>query len=66
VIAADVLQRLDDYASEPGRWAVTSHDGVVTISGHFDNAAQEQIATVLARTVPGVIRVHARGHRLFG
>jgi CBS domain-containing protein len=61
-ITAEVQQRLDDYASEPGRWSVFADGGVVTITGHFDDDAQEQIATVLTRTVPGVIRVHIRRH----
>ena len=61
-ITAEVQQRLDDYASEPVRWSVFVDGGVVTITGHFDDDAQEQIATVLARTVPGVVRVHLRRH----
>ncbi len=56
-IIADVQHRLDDAAADPGRWTVTSDGGVVTLSGRFDDA-QQRIVTVLARTVPGVVRVH--------
>jgi CBS domain-containing protein len=58
-IRAEVSQRLDDYAREAGRWKVHVEEGIVTITGHFDDA-QEDVVTVLARTVPGVIRVHTR------
>lgn len=57
-IRAEVLERLDDYAGESGRWAVDVDNGIVTIRGHFDDDAQERVVTVLARTAPGAIRVH--------
>jgi CBS domain-containing protein len=63
-IRAEVSQRLDDYAGEAGRWKVRVEEGIVTITGHFGDA-QEDVVTVLARTVPGVVRVHAR-RRHFG
>jgi CBS-domain-containing membrane protein len=62
-IAADVDRRLDDYAGERGRWAVEAENGIVTIRGRFDDEAQERVVSVLARTVPGAIRVHAHPHR---
>ncbi len=62
-IGSDVIHRLDDYAGERGRWEVAVDDSVVTISGPFDDDAQRDIVTVLARTVPGVIRVHTHPHR---
>jgi CBS domain-containing protein len=64
-IRSEVRQRLDDYAGEADRWRVDVDDGVVTITGHFDDDAQQDIVAVLARTVPGVIRVHPHRRRLF-
>jgi CBS domain-containing protein len=61
-IRDDVLQRLADYAGESGRWQVGVDGGVVTLGGHFDDESQRAIAIVLARTVPGAIRVHTRHH----
>lgn len=57
-LEAEVRQRLDAYVNERDRWKVGAEDGVVTIRGHFDDAAQREIAAVLAGTVPGVVRVH--------
>ena len=57
-IKSEVTQRLDEYAGKSSRWNVAVEEGVVTIRGHFDDAAEQQIVTVLARTVPGVVRVH--------
>lgn len=56
-IRAEVTHRLDEYGAVSGRWKVAVDDGVVTIKGHFAGA-EEEIVTVLARTVPGVVRVH--------
>ena len=61
-IRAEVTQRLDDYAGEANRWTVAVDEGIVTIAGHFDDT-QEEIIAVLARTVPGVVRVHTQRHR---
>jgi CBS-domain-containing membrane protein len=63
-IAADVEQRLADYSGEQGRWTVEVENGIVTIRGRFDDDAQEHVVSVLARTVPGAIRVHTHHHRL--
>ena len=62
VIRSELTQRVDDYAQESGRWKVEVDDGVVTISGHFDDEAQQEAVTELARTVPGVARVHLHRH----
>jgi hypothetical protein len=34
-----------------------------SVRGRFDDAAQQAVVTVLARTVPGVVRVHTHAHR---
>jgi osmotically-inducible protein OsmY len=52
-----VEQCLDDYAGESGRWPVQVEEGVVTIRGRFDGD-EKKIVQLLARSVPGVIRVH--------
>lgn len=57
-IGSEVSQRLDDYADAAGRWKVAVDGGIVSISGHLDDEAEEKIVTTLARTVPGVVRVH--------
>ncbi|MEP7179068.1 MAG: CBS domain-containing protein [Pseudonocardiales bacterium] len=56
-IRTEVSSRLTDYAGESGRWTVDVNDGIVAIRGRFDGSTEE-IVTVLARTVPGVLRVH--------
>jgi CBS-domain-containing membrane protein len=60
-IRADVLRRLrEDATTGSARWNVQVDDGVVTLSG---DALEEEraIATVLAQTVPGTVRVQAGG-----
>src|SRR5262249_41489106 len=59
-IAAEVRSRLDYYAGHHGRWSVAVDDGVVTVGGQFDDEAEGQVITVLARTVAGGSRVHTR------
>lgn len=61
-IGAEVSQRLEEYAGKPDRWEVTVQDGVVSISGHLDDESEHKIVTTLARTVPGVVRVHLGHH----
>jgi CBS domain-containing protein len=56
-IRTEVTTRLADYAGQSGRWKVDVNDGIVAISGRFGGPSEE-IVTVLARTVPGVVRVH--------
>jgi CBS-domain-containing membrane protein len=60
VIRNEVALRLNEYAgdSESDRWSVAVEDGVVTVRGAFDDERQRDVVTVLARTVPGVVRVH--------
>lgn len=60
VIATDVRHRLAAYGG-PDRWTVRVHDGRVEIGDAFDNATDRHVATVLAESVPGVIRAHAVG-----
>jgi CBS-domain-containing membrane protein len=62
-IRAEVTQRLDDYAGEANRWTVAVDEGIVTIAGRFDDSRQQKIVALLARTVPGVVRVHTQRHR---
>ncbi len=54
VIGMEVRYRLDQYAAGQHRWTVAVADGVVQVSGEFDDEVQRQIVMVLARTVPGV------------
>lgn len=62
VIAAEVRERLGFYSGQHGRWTVAVEDGVVTVGGSFDDEAERQVVTVLARTVTGVNAVHSRSH----
>jgi CBS domain-containing protein len=59
-IFADVRERLASFAGEPDRWAVTVAEGVVTVHGQFSSEREIDAVTGLARTVPGVVRVHVR------
>ena len=52
-IVADVRHRLAAYGGV-GRWAVSVRDGVVTVVDEFDDHNDRHVATVLARSVPGV------------
>jgi CBS domain-containing protein len=60
-IAADIQRELDGLVGEPGRWAAQVEDGVVTlaVSGDAYAFGDDQVATLLAWTVPGVVRVRA-------
>lgn len=59
-IRDDVSRRLRDDGVGNACWDVQVDDGVVTLSG--DSTEEERaIAVVLARTVPGTVRVHAGG-----
>lgn len=58
-IAREVTRRLREFSGDESAWALEVADGVVTLSG--GNSEQERlIATLLAETVPGAVRVHAR------
>ncbi|QFU89625.1 inosine 5'-monophosphate dehydrogenase [Amycolatopsis sp. YIM 10] len=53
-LAADVRHRLENYGDRH-RWTVRVHDGKVHITDTFDDETDRHVATVLARSVPGVI-----------
>ncbi|MGS2644671.1 CBS domain-containing protein [Streptosporangium sp. LJ11] len=55
-LRADVLAALSEQYPLGPRWEVAVHDGVATLGGHADGH-HDRIADLLARTVPGVIRV---------
>ena len=57
-VRADVAQLIDEFLGETDRWKVEAEDGVVTITGAFDDPAQQKTVSVLARAVPGVLRVN--------
>ena len=59
-IRDDVLERIRDYTGAGESWAVEVLDGVVRIRGRFTGTAREAIIRQLARTVPGVLRVHVQ------
>ena len=56
-ITADVTTILNGYAGNAGQWIVDVDGGVVTVQGPFEDDSHRKMVTVLARTVPGVIRV---------
>lgn len=60
-IARDVRRRLMSYGG-PDRWNVEVDGGVVTIEDEYDDATDRHVATLLAESVPGVVRASAR-HR---
>lgn len=57
-IAGDVRQRLESYGGDR-RWRVSVTDGIVTIGDQFDDATDRHVVTVLAESVPGVVRATA-------
>ena len=57
-IAGDVRHRLEIYGGDR-RWRVDVHDGIVDIGDEFDDATDRHVATVLAESVPGVVRATA-------
>ncbi len=57
-IVREVTWRLAEYSGEEHPWRVQVEGGVVTVRGPFDSPREETIVKVLARTVPGVVRVH--------
>lgn len=70
-LRAEVLARIaEQYPGDPA-WRVTVRDGVVELYGPAErdperdperDAARAEIAALLARTVPGVVRVRYAGH----
>ena len=59
-IAKDVLHKLEIYGG-PNRWRVSVHDGVVSIGDEYNDATDRHVATVLAESVPGVVRADVLG-----
>ena len=57
-IRAELQERLGAYAGDFGRWRVDVDAGVVSVHGSFADDRQRQVVDALARTVPGVVRVH--------
>ena len=57
-IRDEVARRLLDIDSTAPGWKVTVSDGVVTIRGGARERRARDSATALARSVPGVLRVH--------
>jgi hypothetical protein len=45
------------YAGGQRRWTATVEGGVARIAGDFDDATEQGVVAVLARTVPGVAAV---------
>ena len=58
VIRDEVARRLVEIDSAAPAWKVTVSDGVVTIRGGVRERRARGSAAALARTVPGVLRVH--------
>lgn len=56
VLTAEVQHRLDEYGGGR-RWTAIVEGGVAHLSGAFDDATEQGIVAVLARTVPGVAAV---------
>src|SRR5690606_31849209 len=50
VVAAELQERLDEYAGGQRRWLATVTDGAAVVSGVFEDAAQETVVGILART----------------
>jgi CBS domain-containing protein len=60
VVQWDVQQRLDQYAGGHRTWSATVFDGVVEISGAYDDEVERRVVEVLAHSVPGVRSVRQR------
>ncbi|EHY87916.1 CBS domain-containing protein [Saccharomonospora azurea] len=60
-IARDVRRRLMVYGG-PDRWSVVVDGGTVTVLDDHDDPTDRHVATVLAESVPGVVRATVR-HR---
>ncbi|MFD2395753.1 CBS domain-containing protein [Prauserella oleivorans] len=57
-IAREIRRRLTVYGG-PDRWEVDVADGVVTIGDTRDSPEDRHVATLLAESVPGVVRAEA-------
>jgi CBS domain-containing protein len=65
-IRTDVERLLHEFAGVSGQCSVAVANGVVTLSGSFEDPAQQKTAARLAQTVPGVLRVHTHRRRRGG
>ncbi|AHH96935.1 CBS domain-containing protein [Kutzneria albida] len=54
-IRVAVCSRLANYGGAD-RWAVTVHEGVVTVLDEYDDAVDRHVAQVIAEGVPGAVR----------
>jgi CBS domain-containing protein len=63
-IAAEVSARLTAYRRTGAPLRVQVEDGVVTITGRMHDDTERHVVTALARTVPGVLRVHLHTTRI--
>lgn len=57
MVTIHVQRRLDEYAGGRRLWTAVVVDGVVQLSGDFDDDVERRVVTVLTRTVPGVVDV---------
>jgi CBS domain-containing protein len=62
-IRADVERLLHEFSGVSGQCSVAVANGVVTVSGGFEDPAQQKTVARLAQTVPGVLRVHTHRRR---
>ncbi|WP_199432260.1 CBS domain-containing protein [Qaidamihabitans albus] len=58
-IARDVRHRLEIYGGA-GRWRVDVRDGVASVVDERDDPADRHAATLLAESVPGVVRAETK------
>jgi CBS domain-containing protein len=58
VLRHEIQHRLDEYAGGEPRWTVTVVDGIATVHGDLDDPTENQVLSLLVRTVPGVATVH--------
>ncbi|MDI5975894.1 CBS domain-containing protein [Amycolatopsis magusensis] len=54
-LTRDIQRRLAFFGGQ-GRWTVEVRNGEALVIDQFDSAADRQVATVLAQTVPGVVK----------
>jgi len=55
IACGEIRKRLERYGGR-GRWTVSVHNGVATITDTQDDAIDRHIVRVLAESVPGVVR----------
>lgn len=64
-LAAEAHGRLDEYGGGVRRWDVSVADRVATVTGEFDDQAEERVIRILIGTVPGIrtVQLNAAGVR---